>query len=71
MTNTIMLTKYIDESGYRKGHIASALGISSYGLMLKINNKSEFKASEIAKLCDLLKISKKDRDSIFFARTVD
>lgn len=71
MTNTIMLTKYIDESGYRKGHIASALGISSYGLMLKINNKSEFKASEIAKLCDLLKISKKDRDSIFFAKAVD
>lgn len=71
MTNTTMLTKYIDESGYRKGHIANALGISSYGLMLKINNKSEFKASEIAKLCELLKIPKKDRDTIFFAKAVD
>lgn len=67
MTNTEMLTKYIKESGYLKGYLANALGITTYGLMRKINNQSEFKASEIATLCKLLKIPKKDRDAIFFA----
>lgn len=67
MTNTSLLEQYIVKSGYRKAFIAKQLGISAYGLALKINNKSEFKASEMAILCELLKISAKDKEAIFFA----
>ena len=67
MTNTALLGKYIEKSGYKKSFIAEKLGITSYGLALKINNKSEFKASQITILCKLLKISAKDRETIFFA----
>lgn len=68
MTNTSLLDKRINESGYKKSYIASKLGISAYGLSLKVNNKTEFKASEINVLCELLKIDTKDRMAIFFAQ---
>lgn len=68
MTNTTLLEDYIKKSGYKKGFIAEQLGLTSYGFTLKINNKSEFKASEMAILCELLKINAKDKDAIFFAK---
>lgn len=67
MTNTSLLEQYIEKSGYKKSFIAAKLGISSYGFALKVNNKSEFKGSEMAILCDLLKITAKDKEAIFFA----
>ena len=67
MTNTSLLEQYIEKSGYKKAYIAQQLGISAYGLALKINNKNEFKASEMAILCELLKINAKDKEAIFFA----
>lgn len=67
MTNTPLLEQYIEKSGYKKSFIAQQLGITAYAFALKINNKSEFKASEITILCKLLKISAKDREAIFFA----
>lgn len=68
MTNTKMLEKYIEMSGYKKSFIAEQLGLTSYGFMLKVNNKSEFKASEMTTLCELLKITPKDKEAIFFAK---
>jgi hypothetical protein len=68
VTNTSLLEHYIEKSGYKKSFIAKQLGITSYGLTLKINNRSEFKASEITILCRLIKISAKDREAIFFAK---
>ena len=71
MTNTKLLEKKIEESGYRKGHIAKVLGLSAYGLTLKIRNESEFKASEIDALCGLLGIeSWEEKDAIFFDEEV-
>lgn len=67
MTNSSLLVQYIDKSGYKKSFIAKKLGISAYAFMLKVNNKSEFWASEIAILCDLLEIPSSDKESIFFA----
>lgn len=67
MTNTALLEKYIEESGYKKSFIAQQLGLTAYGFTLKVNNKSEFKGSEIAILCKLLKIKAKDKEAIFFA----
>ena len=68
MTKTSLLEQYIEKSGYKKSFIAKQLGITAYAFALKINNKSEFKANEIAILCKLLKISARDKEAIFFAR---
>lgn len=68
MTNTTLLEQYIEKSGYKKAYIAQQLGLTAYALALKINNKSEFKASEMTILCKLLKISAKDKEAIFFAK---
>ena len=68
MTNTSLLEYYIEKSGYKKSFIAEQLGITAYGFALKVNNKSEFKASEMTILCKLLKISTKDKEAIFFAK---
>lgn len=71
MTNTSLLEQYIEKSGYKKSFIAKQLGITAYCFSLKLNNKSEFKANEIAILCELLKISAEDKEAIFFAKRVD
>lgn len=68
MTNTLLLEERIEKSGYKRSYLASKLGISAYALSLKVNNKTEFKASEINILCDILKIDTKDRMAIFFAQ---
>lgn len=67
MTNTLLLEEYIAVSGLKKRYIAEKLGLSTYGLALKINNYSEFKQSEIVVLCELLHINNRDRERIFFA----
>ena len=72
MTDTALLEKKIAESGLKKSYIAKALGLSPYGLSLKIRNTNEFKASEIAKICEILDISNlEEKNSIFFGQKVD
>ena len=68
MTNTALLESYIKNSGYKKGFIAKQLGLTSHGFNLKVNNKSEFKATEMTILCNILKINAKDKEAIFFAQ---
>lgn len=70
MTNTELLEAKIDESGYKKSYIAKAIGLkSTYGLMKKVRNENEFKATEINILCELLGIdSLEEKDRIFFAK---
>ncbi len=67
MTNTSLLEQYIQKSGYKKAYIAQQLGLSRSGFARKLNNKNEFKASEMVILCELLNISSKDKEAIFFA----
>lgn len=69
MTDTRKLNAYITMSGLSRLEVANHIGLSLNSLWKKINNKVEFKASEIYKLCSLLKIT--DKDSIFFAENVD
>ena len=71
MTNTPLLEDYIDRSGYKRSYIAKRLGVSSYTLAMKINNESEFKASEIDSMCEILSIDMDQRMAIFFAKKVD
>ena len=71
LTNTELLRKRIDQSGYKMSFIAQKLKLSYQGLLNKINNKSEFKASEIQVLSDILALSDNDKAAIFFCRAVD
>lgn len=69
MTNTKLLEKKMDDSGYKKSYIAKAIGLkSTQGLSKKVRNETEFTASEINALCKLLKIETlEERQEIFFA----
>lgn len=71
MTNSDMLKSEIEIAGLKYKSIAKHLGISPYSLQKKIQNITEFKASEISKLCDLLTLSLKEKEQIFFATSVD
>ena len=71
MTNTALLREKIDESGYKLRFIAKQIGITYQGFLKKINNESEFKASEIKGLQDLLNLTDETRDKIFFTVNVE
>ena len=68
MTNTALLEDRIQASGLKKSYIAKVLGLTRAGLSLKIQGVTEFKASEITALSELLGIDDwQERDRIFFA----
>lgn len=72
MTNSALLRDKIKEKGLKYSFIADQLGLSYFGLKLKIDNESDFRTGEVAKLCDLLGItSLKEKDRIFFAKKCD
>lgn len=71
MTHTPLLERRIDESGYKRSYLAKCLGITPYALAMKINNKSEFKPSEIDILCELLGIDVDEMMAIFFTKKVE
>lgn len=71
MTNTSLLRKKLDESGYKLRFIAKQLGITYQGFLKKINNETEFKASEIQALKEFLNLTDEERDKIFFTLYVD
>ena len=71
MTNSILLNYKIKVSGFRHGFLADKLGLSRTGLYNKINNKTEFLASEIQVLSEILNLSPDERQAIFFAKEVD
>lgn len=66
MVNTFQLKAEILRSSLSMKEIAAQIGISSYSLYKKINNITEFKASEIAALSQILSIENKD--AIFFTQ---
>ena len=69
MTNTLKLKAAIMESGMNQEQIAEMLGMTNATFNYKVNNKSEFKASEIKKLCEVLNIT--EVNVIFFADKVE
>ena len=54
MTDSCKLRELIESKGFKMKFVAEYLGLSSYGLSLKINNKQEFKTSEVSALCEYL-----------------
>ena len=71
MTDSEALSKAIENSGLKLTFIANKLEISREGFYKKLNNQTEFKASEIVKLQDILNLSNKERDKIFFTNKVE
>jgi hypothetical protein len=68
MTNTNQLQTLIKRSGYKYNFISASVGITYQCLLNKIKNVSEFKATEIGALSDLLGLSASQRDEIFFSQ---
>lgn len=67
MTNTELLKAKLHERGLKQGYVAEQLGLTSYGFANKMNNKTEFKSTEIKALCNLLGItSLREKEAIFF-----
>ncbi|EFM22594.1 hypothetical protein HMPREF9166_1836 [Selenomonas sp. oral taxon 149 str. 67H29BP] len=68
MTDTIEFEIALKRAGLTKKKVAQSLGISEMGLYQKVNNITEFKASEISKLYELLNLSNlAEQQKIFFA----
>ena len=66
MTDTTLLRKKIDASGYKLVFVAEKCGLTYQGFMKKVNNETEFKASEIVILKELLRLTDGEADAIFF-----
>lgn len=71
MTNSKALRRWITDQGYKLKYIAEKLKITPYSLQKKIDNETEFKASEIAAFTNDLGMQKSIRDEIFFAPDVE
>lgn len=59
------------DSGMTVKAIAMKSGILRETLYNRLNGKSEFSASEMLSLSDVLRLSPEERDAIFFAREVE
>jgi hypothetical protein len=69
LTNTRLLKEKIENSGLKKGYIAEKLGMTRLTLRTRIAGESDFKAYEIATLCEILNItSLQEKNDIFFAK---
>lgn len=68
MTDREKLDNAISKSGITITAIAIKLGITRECFYKKLNNKTEFKASEIASMQNILGLSNEERDAIFFAK---
>ena len=72
MTDSAALRGLIAERGLKLKYVAESLGLSQYGFQLKLDNKREFKTSEVSALCEILQIeSLKEKERIFFANESD
>ena len=71
MTNTELLRRKIKESGYKVGFLAEKMGITYHGLLNKINNRSDFRARELAMLAGLLQLPREEWFAVFFAGEAD
>lgn len=69
MTNTQQVKAALVSAGLTQAKAANMLGLSRVSFNYKINNKREFKAKEIEKLCKILHIT--DVPYYFFTEDVD
>lgn len=65
MLNAELLQKKIANSGMSITFISKKVGIARETLYNKINGKSDFSATEIVALTELLRLTRAERDKIF------
>lgn len=68
MADVVKLKQAIDGSGLRKGFIVEKLGITRQGFHKKETGASDFTASEVAIMKDLLKLSDREVNAIFLRK---
>lgn len=68
MTDTKKLRAAIKRSGASITFLAGFIGVSRECFYHKMNNETEFKASEIVRLTTALRLTREQRDEIFFAK---
>ena len=66
MLNEKLLRLKIEDSGITYTAIAKKIGITREGLYKKLSGDSEFKASEIVKISNILNLTVAERNRIFF-----
>ena len=71
MTDSIELNVAIIRAGKTKKYLANRLGISEQAFINKVNNLSEFKASEITIMQTELNLTDEKRDLIFLTINVN
>lgn len=67
MTNGKLLKEIAKAKQVTLQELAEALGLSRQGLSKKIENRSEFRVSEVSKLSEILGLSEQQKQEIFFA----
>ncbi|HAG04069.1 MAG TPA: hypothetical protein DCG28_01400 [Lachnospiraceae bacterium] len=71
MTDSRKLKAVIIEKGFTQDQIAELIGMSSATFSYKLNNKVEFKASEILIISKVLELTTQQTMDIFFAENVE
>ena len=71
MTNTELLKKKIDESGYKIAFLAEKTGITPQCFYKKLKDGSEWTYSQVKILSNLLNLTKSETDRIFFNLKVE
>ena len=71
MTNSVKLKAKIIENSLLQEQVAMQLGMTSATFNYKLNNKTEFKGSEIKMLIVILHLTADEVMTIFFADDVD
>lgn len=67
MPNMDLLREKIDESGMTVLAISEKSGIDRATIYNRLNNRGEWKASEIVSLAEVLRLSKAEREKIFLS----
>ena len=67
MGDMTMLRRKIKDSGVTITAVADRIGVTRETLYNRLDGKSEFKASEISCLTNMLRLKKAEQDAIFFS----
>lgn len=67
MTDKYLLQRFTHRAGYNQESLAKAVKISYNSYSMKANNKSDFKISEVKRICEKLGLTAEERDMVFFA----
>lgn len=71
MVDIDLLKTYIKDSGVTMMALSSKTGMNRATLYTRLSGARDFTASEIMSISEALKMTKKERDDIFFSQKVE